>query len=101
MSKGETMSHEREEDMINPSSTLREAFRWDESMDIWSDAMQMKDLVAGDIFYMREPDGEIMTDSVGNTVFVATKAPQLRTDDPTRWKIESVPVAIQPIKGDA
>lgn len=87
--------------MDNPSADLRETFRWDDATNSWSEPITLKDLVAGNIFYMREPTGDIVADSIGCTVFVATKAPQPSTEDPDRWTINSVPVASQPIKGDA
>ena len=88
--------------MDNPLDELRTTYRWDDDMDMWSDSLPVSELVAGDIFYMIEPDGvTLVTDSEGYTVFVATKAPQPRTDNPSRWKIDSVPVAPQSTKGDA
>lgn len=74
------------EQLINEKEELRSTFLWKNE---WLQVEGLSQIKAGSIFYMREPDGDIVTDSKGNKIFVATGDSYLDG----RWTVDCVPVA--------
>jgi hypothetical protein len=76
------------EELINTNEELRTTFIW--AGDQWLQADNgLCEVKAGEIFYMREPTGEIVENSKGYQIFVATKDAYLHE----RWTVNCVPVA--------
>lgn len=85
-----------DENMDNKHKEKRIAYVW--RNESWIKVGRLLNVKAGDIFYLREYDEEIVTDSKGYKVFVATSNPYIHTyngiDEDTRYQIYAVPVVI-------